>query len=308
MRAVYIAFCASVFLGCHNPQQSLVKLALSGDPESLRALLQREVVCSFADEEMAARHDLWVYLAARRGLFSAAVCLEQRAFGLIRHHRSPKEEFRRQLEHIRPSEQEIKAGFGEFVRYLQLVIDGDMAKADDIKKKLTRLGIDSLNQCEEEYLSSEDSKTLMPYAYGVTNIWSDENPPNGNMDRIAFYIPSCVYVPWSTSNANYPTRIPVDMEFLISPGEQGINRKELLPVGQNGKLILELRPNSGKYGAEKHIDIQGLLMAIERVFDRYGMGIGSDVRIAGVKAEARSAMEIAGIVQKVIDANIKAYK
>ena len=282
-----------------------MKLGLSGDSESLRKLFQEDDIVSFSCDEMAARHDLWVYLAARHGCFSAAVSLEQRTFGLVKQHLSPKEEFRRQLMHIRPSESEKAEGLCDFVLYLQSVIDGDWAKVDELKKKLVRRGICGLSQCEEEFLSKGGKMPLMPYAQGIANIWSDENPPCGNMDRVIFQIPSRVYVPWCICNAHPSTPIPLDIEFLVSTEERGLDLNRALSAERNGRLLLVLQPNGGSCAGKVRIDVLGLRRAIERVFERYGISIGSDVLVFGRKVEARSTMEIAERVREIVDKGVE---
>lgn len=305
-RAFLMAICGCALWGCLNGEErSLVGLGLAGDSESLFKLFQEDEILSFSNDEMVARHDLWVYLAARRGCFPAAVRLEQRTFGLVKHHLSPKEKFCRQLSHIHPSEREKAEGLCEFILYLQSVIGGDRAKVEEMKKQLDRLGICSLSQCEEDFLSSGDKKPLMPYAQGVVNIWSDENPPTGDMDRMAFQIPSCVYVPWCVGNANSSTPLSLDIEFFVSCEEKGLNQKQALTAERKGRLLLVLQPNKGNHADKVRIDVQGLQRAMERVFNRYGIRIGSDVLVFGKKVEARSAREIAEIAREIADKDVK---
>ena len=258
-----------------------------GNAAALQKLIRGDK-SSLTDEESFARHVLWLFCASRIGFFPAQVRLEQRAYQLLRRGKSPKAELRRVLDIVKPTKQEEAAGLGSLVNYLKAVLDNDKVKARKLRLEMMSLGFAVLSEKESEFLACGANDVLLPYAQGVAYIFKEKSRPLPPMPMLLYQIPSCVYVPWSRG-ARKRFAVGVDVEIVSQKGFAAIGRERARLADDGGRLLIVARIET----ADADVKKGEISSAIDRVLARYGLCIGSDVRVCGKKTEARSAAEIA---------------
>lgn len=269
----------------------LIQSGLSGNVEALQKLILKNEL-SRTSEESLARHQLWVFWAARFGLFQASVRIEQRAYNLIRRGRSPKMEFRRELDIINPTQQEEAGGLGALLNYLKAVIDDDKTLAHKLRQEMMAFDIDVLSGKDSDVLSCRSNDVLLPIAQGVVHIFNEDSQPTPRLPKLLYQIPSCVYIPWSRKPNQ---RFIVDVEVVRQAALISIDRELSSSSDAEGKLLIVIQMGGDNVEMSATDITPGLRSALGRIFDRYNLSIGSDVRICGRKVEAKTAVDIAEI-------------
>ena len=290
-----LSLCICVdFSSCGDPQdRKPIRRGLSGNVEALQKLI-RENELSLTVEESLARHHLWIFWASRIGFLPASVRIEQRAYNLIRRGQSPKAEFRHELDIINPTQEEEAGGLGTLVSYLKAVIDDEKVVAQKLHPEMTSLDFDVLSERESEFLAGSLNNLLLPSAQGVAHILSDNEQPTRRMPVLLYQIPSCVYVPWSRK-PDQCFIVDVNVEVVRQAALISIDREWSRLSDAEGKLLIVIQMEGDDVEMSANDITPGLRTALGRVFDRYNLNIGSDVRVCGKKIEVKTAVDIAEI-------------
>ena len=284
----------AICLSCSAFQDGkLIQSGLSGNVEALQKLILKNEL-SRTSEESLARHQLWVFWAARFGLFQASVRIEQRAYNLIRRGRSPKMEFRRELDIINPSQQEEAGGLGALLNYLKAVIDNDKTLVHKLRQEMMAFDIDVLSGKDLDVLSCRSNDVLLPIAQGVVHIFNEDSQPIQRLPKLLYQIPSCVYIPWCRK-PKQRFIVDVDVEVVRQAALISIDRELSSSSDTEGKLLIVIQMEGDNVEMSANDITPGLRSALGRIFDRYNLSIGSDVRICGRKVEAKTAVDIAEI-------------
>lgn len=301
MRIVLIlllCICAALSNRGATQDCKIIQLGLSGNIDALQKLISKNSP-SLSVEESLARHRLWVFWASRLGFFPASVRIEQRAYNLIRRKRSPKTEFRHDLDVINPTQQEESEGLGALVKYLKAVIDGDKVLAWKLRQKLTSFGIVDLSEQESDILACGSNNVLLPIAQGIACISGANMQPTRSMPKLLYQIPSHVYVRWSQGlGEHFSVGVYVDVVLQKGKGIMSIDQERSRLADSGGKVLFVVLMNTLDVDVNAKEISSGLCSAMDRVLDRYSLLIGSDVHVCGKRVDARSSVEISQIVAR----------
>lgn len=237
-------------------------------------------------------HDLWLFMAARKGLASATVPIEQRTFHLLEWGISHKDDFRASLAEVSTRERNRNHELADLADAIKAAIDGDIPLANKLQGKLSASGVETLSGEEIEFLADRSTPLLTPVARGACHAMLTKGEHVYSVP-VLFEIPREIYIPWATRRKNRPTVADVDLRIREASAPLRFDSRNPAEGGAPGQvLIIVCKPPYMDKSLFAEIE-PALRDAIARVFSRYGLQLGRRASVEGVPLNGSGFDEIA---------------